>query len=288
MGWCQNLRNMGVKMRIPSVVLLAVLGLAACSSGPPLPEPGSPASFWMDARRSYKAGDLVKTDSTLLELTRGSNEFAAKARVWHLVVAAGLSRGFSELADAYDAGARMNLTSPLRFHNQAIELRSMAASAALEFTEAMKQTVDCDPEGNVHLVFGPPGGEVTEPANLAKISMGVWLTDVEREGLRTAMGQRGVLLALSRAVGNPDDPVAAITTMKAPDARVAHETFTFQMAKLLYEVSDLFGPQRMARPNRQLTLCEQARAALESIPQNTETKALADQIEETVRKLRAS
>jgi hypothetical protein len=160
-----------------------------------------------------------------------------QARVWHLVVSAGLAQGFSELADAYETGADMNLTSPLRFRQQATLLRSMAASAALEFTRAVHETVDCDKEGNVHFAFGYPAGPATQPAGLREISVGIWLPDPERESLESAMLQRGVLLAVSRAVGSPDDPAKAQPVFQITDVKVPHEAFVFQMAKLMYEES---------------------------------------------------
>jgi hypothetical protein len=268
------------------VTVLVIASMMACSSGPPSPKPGSPGFFWAVARESYRTGDMVKTDAALLELTHGASEFAAKARVWHLIMSAGLSQGFSELADAYDAGARMNLTSPVYFRNQAAALRSRAAEAALQFTQALYETVECDEEGKVHLAFSFPGGGATQPEALGKISLGVRLSDMERDSLQMAMLQRGVLLTAARAVGGPDDPAKAMAIFQSPDARVPHNTFVFEMAKLLYEESDLFGAQRMDRPNRQITMCDEARITLQSLPESPDTKQLIEKIEKKLKELR--
>ena len=227
----------------------------------------------------------MKTDSTLRELARGSSEYAGKARVWHLVVSAGLAQGFSELADAYEAGADMNLTSPLRFWQQATLLRSMAASAALEFTQAVHETVDCDKEGNVHFAFVDLAGSAAQPAGLREISVGIWLPDPERESLENAMLQRGVLLAVSRAVGSPNDPAKAQPVFQTTDVKVPHEAFIFQMAKLMYEESELFGSKSIDRPNRQATMCGEAREALRSLPPNDDTQDFAEQIDKTLKQL---
>ena len=274
-------------MKIPSVVLVVLaLGWAiGCSSGPPSPKPGSPGFFWAVARESYRTGDLVKTNSTLVELSRSENEFTARARVWQLVVSAGVSQGFSELADAYEAGARMNLTSPLRFRNQTANLRSMAASAALEFTQAVRETVDFDKGPNVQLAFGYPNGSTAQPEGLKKISNGIWLPDSEREALQAALLQRGVLLAVSRAVGSPDDPAKAQAVFQTAEVRIPRSTFLFGMGKLLYEESDLFGPERMDRPNRLLSMCGEALKALQSIPETEDTKMLAGEIQSAIKKL---
>jgi hypothetical protein len=99
----------------------------------------------------------------------------------------GWRKAFRNWQDAYEAGADTNLTSPLRFRQQARLLRSMAASAALEFTQAVHETVNCDKEGNVHSAFVDPAGTAAQPAALRDISVGIWLPDPERESLESVM-----------------------------------------------------------------------------------------------------
>src|SRR5215469_14234195 len=96
-------------MKTRSVLPIAAAGLmmVACSSGPPPIKPGSPAFFWAVAGESYRTGDLLKTQSTLRELSQGDNEFSGRARIWHLVVSAGVMKGLSDLADAYQAGSEL-------------------------------------------------------------------------------------------------------------------------------------------------------------------------------------
>lgn len=269
-----------------SSVLLAVLilGVSACSSGPPSPKPGSPAFFWAVARESYRTGDLVKTNSTLLELAKGQSEFAARAGTWHLILSAGLSQGYSELADAYDAGARTNLTSPLRFRNEACALRSLAANTALEFTQAVHDLAD-NPAAKLPLSFAYPSGSASEPEGIARVSSGIWLSDADRESVQNAMLQRGVLLAVWRAVGNPDSPSRAVAVFQSAPVQIPRDALLFQMAGLLYEESDLFGPHRMDRPNRRLLMCSEALRALRSLPLDEGSKTLAAEIQDTVKNI---
>src|SRR5690348_18135548 len=81
--------------------------LTSGCAGPAPIKPGSPAFFWAVANESYRTGDLLKTDSTLVELSAGNHELAARAQVWQMVVSAGVSRGLWELADAYQAGSQV-------------------------------------------------------------------------------------------------------------------------------------------------------------------------------------
>jgi len=265
----------------------AVLGLAVvsilvagCSSGPPPIKPGSPAFFWAVSRESYRTGDMLKAQSTLRELSQGDNEFAARARILHLVVSAGVMKGLGDLANAYQSGSEVN---PSGFRSDAANLRGMAASAALEFTQAVFEAqgphVALAP-----LSFGFPPGNTAAPIELEKISCGTWLSDAERETLQRAMLERGVILALSRALGE-SDLLKAKARYQGTEAPVEKNPFFFGMAKLLYDGSDLFCAKRMGRPERQAVMCKEALETLKALPETEETQALTAEIQSAMKKI---
>ena len=273
-------------MKLPSVLsIMLAFGLAtACSSGPPRARPGTSAFLWGEAKQSYRIGDLVKTDSTLLELSGTDNAFAADARVWQLVVSAGLTQGFSELAVAYESGGQHDSANPLRFRHQADSLRSFAATAALEFAQAVHNMVSGNQDATVKLAFAFPPGSAVPPGGLLKISNGLWPRDSDKESVETAMLQRGVLRAVSTAVGRPEDPAAALAIFQAAEVGIPRQTFIEGMARLLFEESDLFGARRMDRPDKFFLMCREAREALGSIPESDDTKELATKIEDVLKK----
>jgi hypothetical protein len=98
------------------------------------------------------------------------------------------------------------------------------------------------------------------------------------------MLQRGVLRAVSAAVGDPEDPAAALAKFQAVEVCIPRQTFFYGMARLLFQESELFGARRMNRPDRFLLMCREAREALRSIPQSDETNELAMRIEDTLKK----
>jgi hypothetical protein len=220
-------------MKVPSLLLIMLaLGLAiGCSSGPQAPSRKA-AALWAEAKQSYRIGDLLKTDSTLQEISGTENPFAADARVWQLVLSAGLSQGFSELADAYESGNRHDVANPLQFRNQADSLRSFAATAALEFAQAIRNMVGGDQDATVKLAFAFPPGSAVPPEGILKISNGLWPRDSDRELVETAMLQRGVLRAVSAAVGSPEDPAAAQARFQTAEVRVPRQTFVLGMARI--------------------------------------------------------
>ena len=274
-------------MKAPSTLLIALASglLTACSSGPPMPKPGTPAFSWAEAKDGYRTGDLLKTDTALLKLAGSENSFTARACVWQLVVSAGLTQGFSELADAYEAASLRTVDKPLRFRTEAAKLRSAAATAALEFAQAVhNMVIGDDKDVNVKLAFGFPPGSAVPPEGLLRISSGLWPRDSERELVATAMLQRGVLRSVSTAVGFPEDTAGAEELFQTSEVQVPREVFVEAMAKLLYQESDLFGPQRMDRPDRLMLMCREAFQALQSVPQTEDRKELIAKIQETLKK----
>ena len=268
-------------MKTRSVLLIATVSMlaAGCSSGPPPIKPGSPAFFWAVARESYRTGDLLKTQATLRELSVGDHEFAGRARIWHLVVSAGVMQGLGDLADAFQAGSEV---TAVRFRQEAASLRSRAASTALEFTQAVHE-MQPEKAAVVRLAFEFPAGDPAVPGGLGTVSRGGWPADTEREALQRAVLQRGVILAVSRTVGRPDDPAAARTLFQGPAAQVSRETFFFGLAQLLYKGSDLFGPTRLDRSERQLVMCREALETIQLIPETDDTRVLASQIRATLK-----
>jgi hypothetical protein len=257
--------------------------LAGCSSGPQQIKPGSPAFFWAVAKESYRTGDLVKADTTLQELAAGDSEFAARAQVWHLVLAAGLTEGFSELADAYDSGTTHG-ANPLQFQNRAANLRSVAATDALEFAQGVHALAGGEPQANIQLAFAFPEGSDAPPEGLFPIANGNWPSEADAESLQTAMLERATQAAAAAAAGAPHDRTRARSLFQAVQTQVPRETFLEGMAELLFEQSDLFAFQRMGRPDRFTLMCYEAAQALQSIPETPHRKELLAKIQATLKK----
>jgi len=273
-------------MRTPSILLvaLAVGWLAGCSSVPPPPKPGTAAFSWAEAKDGYRTGDLLETDQALLKLATTDNVYAAQARIWQLLVSAGLTEGYSELAAAYEAGSLRTTESPQRFRAAASGLRSAAATAALEFAQATHELAVQNAEERVELTFGFPPGSAIPPDRILNISSGVWQGDAEREAIQTAMLQRGVLRSVSAAVGYPADPLRAQALFQTPQVQVPREAFLAEMARQLYQASDLFSPQRMDRPDRRFLLCHEALQVLQSLRPTSDRQELIGTIEELLKK----
>ena len=265
-----------------------VLTGVSCSSGPRPPEPGTPAFFWSAAKATYASGDFRKASENLSQVRASDNEFAAKARPLGMVISAGLARGYYDLAENYEAGARANRANPTPFRKQVSNLRSMSSTAALDFADGLHVFLGKDKDPNVTLACTYPTGSMTEPPNARKIADGMLMQDSEKDVIETAMLQRGVLMAMSSMVGAPEDSARTLEIFKASEPSIPRATFLFASAKALYDLSSLYEAKRLDLPNRLQLLCREALDTLQTIPETKETKALANRIQASLKKVKSN
>ena len=92
------------KRRVAVLALLSAnLILFSCSTSN-APQAGTPAFYWSAAKETYNTGDYQKTIENLGNILSSQNEFVARAQPWMLVLTSGMSRGYMDLADAFEAG----------------------------------------------------------------------------------------------------------------------------------------------------------------------------------------
>jgi hypothetical protein len=275
---------MKVHPLLPGALTLAFL-TTSCATGPRPPEPGTPAFFWGAAQQTFKSGDLLKTNDDLLEILQGENDFTARARVWQIALSAGIVRGADELAAAYEAGARMNRANPGPFRKNVTQLRTLAGHSALDFAQQVHNMAAKEKGPQIALEFPFPPGSAVEPPALRKVYAGVVSQESEAANLEIAMLQRGVVQVVCKLTGNPDDPAKSLDLFKTIPVQVKRETFFFAAAQILYDESQVFGSMKLDQPLRLKALCDQALEALGAIPESKDTKALAEKIQATLKKL---
>lgn len=266
---------------------VSVLGflLSACSGGPQKPQPGTPAFYWAAAKEMYRVGDYIKTNENLAQITKSENEFTARALPWEVVMSGGLAQAYSELADAYEAGARAARSrNPAPFRREVNVLRNGASAAALQFAEAFHKLQHGAAGEKIVLEFDFPRGSAGEPPELKKITSGMVLQESEAALVRRAMAQRGVLLAACGAVGAAEDPAKALEIFKAGNPEVGTTAFRIHMASQLYDVTELFGPLKLDQPQRAHLLLREAMETVKEVPATKQTKELTGKIQALAKK----
>ena len=290
--WFHKHGDLGARGWITGAFALSIVGLVAaatsCSSGPQLPQPGTPAFYWAAAKETYRAGDFVRTSENLQRILVNENEFSARARAWDAVISSGLAQGYMELADAWESGARSNRLNPTPFRKQVSTLRALASASAIQFTEDIHKVLEGNKDPKILLAFAYPAGAPAVPAGLKKVAGGIPVQDSERDLLQAAMLKRGVLLSVCAAVGSRDDAAGAQGKLVAGDFLASRDVFLLAAAQSLSDESELFTGTKMDLPNRLKLLSEEALKVLGAIPQSKETKALTAKIQARLKKARLS
>ncbi|MDX1979066.1 MAG: hypothetical protein SFV51_02270 [Bryobacteraceae bacterium] len=255
----------------------------ACESGPQPPAKGTPAFYWSAAGEAYSAGDFAKTNDHLEKLA-GSADYAARAVPWRLMILDGLARGYAEIADRFETGARVNKTSPAPFRRQASDMRSAASRLAMGFAESLQQYEKANPSGEVTLDFPFPSGSTIQSPVINKLAEGILASGPELESARKHALTRGVLLAASRMVGAGDDAAKARDAFKATPAKISSETFYRAMAQSSLDAADLFSSLKLDIPDRYKFFCDHAMELTRKLPDSKETKELIAKIQAAAKK----
>lgn len=268
---------------LPAVSLsIALAGLTACSSGPSKPQPGTPAFSWAAAKETYTAGDYMKTLEHLDKAAK-SSEYSAKATPWALIVNAALVKGYAELADDYELGARANRTNPSVFRKRTSDYRRAARPLTLQFAELIRD-FEKGKDDPVVLAFPFPSGSQAMPPLFGKVTSGIVPPTAEAEDAQKQMLARAMILTTSDAVGAGEDSSKAQTLFKAgEEVKVPRATFMMAMAKALNEAADLYGPKKMDEPDHAKLFNAAAIDALKGLPETKDVKTLTEKIQKTLK-----
>ena len=230
----------------------------------------------------------MRASENLTKLTGSDNEYRTRANAWLAVLSAGMTKGYLEIAEAYDAGAHANHDNPLIFRRQAGNVRTMAKGTLLQFAEAMHYFNDKGKDPNVEFEFGAPSGRLADIPNLIKVAKGVMPPPADAESTQTTAVQKGVVWSTAHAVGAGEDASKAADLFKTSPVQVPREKFMLGMATALADEADVFGPKQLDEPQRLKMVCTEALDALKQVPDSKEAKEARVKIEKLLKTIKAS
>ena len=253
---------------------LSLLLVFAC--GPAPPRPGTPPFSWGAAKEAYAFGDYMKTIDHLDSILESDNEYTGRAFPGSLLITSGLASGYMDLADQYEAGAKANKANKeaaVNFSRQVSRYRSLASHLTLRFADTFaKFSKTKDDPVTLALAF-PPGTAAPAP-QLATVAKGGVLPAAAAAAAEKRTLERGILLAMVRAAGAPEDPAKADQILKASDGKVPRAKFLLAMATTLYEEAQLYDRRKENDFEKRNILCQRAQDVLKSLPESPEAKAL--------------
>lgn len=269
--------------RSDRLALLALISLSlmlvACSTGPTPPQKGTPEFYWQAARETFTTADYLKTADHLDALGKTDNQFTSKAQSWRLVLTAGMSKAFMELADNYEYGARANKANPTPFRKRVSNYRDMAGRLNLQFAETFRAFRQAHKEPEIVLAFPFPTGSAGQVALLSKLGNGIFLSESEQETVQKRMLERWILIGVAKAVGAGEDTAKAQAMFQAGEVKAPRAVFMTAMANALYEQSQVFVRTKLDKPDQMKLFANEALEALKDVPESKDTKALATKIQ---------
>ena len=271
-------------LNLPPLRILLVpcltLTLISCATGP---APNTPPWFWQAAQDTYRMGDYLKAIDHLEPLIAPGGEFTERAQPFRLVLTAGLARGYMDLAEAFEAGARMNERAATEFRRRMNVYRSQANRRAMNFAESFLAFEKAGPGASIPIAFPYPSGNPLPVAELTKAGQGIALSETELATAERRAVERAILMTACTAVGAEDDTAKAQQVFSGQNVTVPKETFLLAMAKQLHALSQLYTPAKMNEPDKLKLLNERALEALRSLPETAETKSLVEKIEKMLK-----
>jgi|SRR5580658_978076 hypothetical protein len=265
--------------------LVAVNLILSSCSGSNAPEPGTPAFYWAAAKETYATGDYQKTAEHLGNILSGQNDYVARAQPWMLVLTSGMAQAYIDLAEAYDAGSHANHAQTTNFHRQVNTYRGDANTLALQFADNFSKFQSKDEF--VTLAFPYPTGSPTAVVLLNRVAGGVWLPEGEIDTAQKRAIEHAVLLATCRAAGAKDDPAKAQELLKTGEAKVPRAAFVEAMATALFDESQLYGHNKLDKPDTMKIFCSRAQEALKTVPASKDSQELDKKIQAALKKTKA-
>lgn len=265
------------------LVILSALIAASCSTGPKPPAVGTPGYYWSAAKETYDNGDYVKTVQHLANLCRTDNEFTPRAIPWRMVLTAGMSKGYMELADNYEYGARANRPQAMVFRRQVNDYRTMASQLALEFAETFEKFESTNKDSDIGLEFTYPPGSALRTPTLTKVGNGAILPPAVAEDLRKTHLQTAMLQMTSKVVGAGDDQAKTQQMFKTGNVRVPRATFVLAIARAMQDSADLYTRTKLDEPRRMEYFLNHAITAAKELPDSKDVKDLLSKAQKSLK-----
>lgn len=254
---------MFVSLRNAAAVLsgLGLLTISACSSQPRATAGRTPEFYWSAAGETWSAGDYAKTADHLEHLIDSDNPYTARAIPWYLVTTSGMARGYSDLAERFAAGARINKANGAALRRESAKYRTVAGKMALRFAQDAERLKNI-PLGKVQLAFAFPAGNPGEPPLFMKVGSGIEISPGERDQAETVAVQRGVLMTVCLAVGAANDIAKGREVLGHGSTDTTREVFATAIADMLKSQSGLFGRDKLDEPEKVAAFQQRAEMAL--------------------------
>jgi hypothetical protein len=225
---------------VPLVFGLSILG---CNQVPKAAR-GSPEYSYSEAKRAVAEVKYEKAISLAgdVQTKFPDSDYAGKARILRIVLFAGLSEGYKNIADAYISGFEKSIRNPGLLRSTAFDYYRKQKTEALglyetasyflkNFSEKTSYDLDCE--------F--PKKDVTDNTRLNEIRQGNILDSDQRRVAEEDELQNGVIRSLAAFVGASGDRAKARKLLASGPRPLDHAEFLVILGRTFMDNQKLFG-----------------------------------------------
>jgi len=259
--------------------------LVSCSETQSGPARGTPEWFWVAANETYAAGDYEKTADHLENAADSENPWQERAAIWRFVLLDGLARGYMELADGYQDGAKKNERNAPKLQNSIQQYQRDARRHTINLAESLGTARRMMGKAqSIQLDFPLATGSAGESSALGRVLDGIVPNESQAFDAESQTGERGIILATTAAIGAGDDAAKTRTTFETRPVEVAANIFFLCVATSLLDRSEVFDRDHLNEPDKRDFMLKSAgdfsKPALEG--EDEDLKKQAEELQEKI------
>ena len=276
-------------MRVPasfhpclSVSLIAIVGLAAagCSQEPQV-DRNTPEYLFSEVHKAVADGRFEKAldSSGALQAKFPKSEQAAKSRLLKIILLAGQSDGFRNIADAYLAGMEADPKQYGKLRSTAFNYHRKRKSVALALYQACDRFLKRhSPKSAYALESSWPVDDSEQGTDLLdEVRDGKEIDSEQQEQVEVVELPKGVARTLALFVGSGEDLAQARSTLEQGSVDLVPSRLLVTLTQCLLDNQKLFGREGLSEINAYSLFLRQAVQAL-----NLATASLQDHPDEAI------
>jgi hypothetical protein len=174
------------------------------------------------------------------------SDYATKARILRVVLLAGLSSGYSDMAEAYLAGFEKPSANAGKLRSKAFDYYRKQKNAALGLSEACDYFLKDNSAAKTYLLeCDYPAREVAHNKRLDEVRAGTLLDDEKRHAAEDHEVLEGMINTLSFFVGAVGDRPKAKKILESGSKTMERPEFIVRLGRTLLDNQKVFGRQAL-------------------------------------------
>ncbi|MCI0423860.1 MAG: hypothetical protein L0312_32385 [Acidobacteria bacterium] len=273
-------------LKLP-LCLMGMMLAMSCGSGKTQVSKNSPEYIYSQAKEAMAEVKYEKAISLTNDILQKfpDSDYAAKARILRVVLLAGLSSAYRDMAEAYLAGFEKSIQNAGKLRSVAFDYYRKQKNAALGFSEACDYFLkDGSARKTYVLECDFPTREVAHNKRLDEVREGGVLDGEQRRAAEEHEVWDGMLNTLSFFVGAAGDRPKAKKLLESGSKTMDRPEFIVRLGRTLLDNQKVFGRQALndVQQYRQLyeraLQCSELSQKLLKESPSPETQAMADNL----------